>query len=510
MIGLPATTMPRVASTESRNPKLVDSAGCASTSPITARHRKLKPRPGRPPARATSPIAPITAARRTLASGPTIRTNSPSPARQRTAANARLNRRLRAASSRAPRMRLQLAPLTAVRWVMPTDLHGRVQLRIQGAGVTGDHARQEAPGVTVEVPGGSGETAAELAGPLLPGPGRRERERGGAGREDRRFRLARLGRLEFAGGADPLARGCMFPVGAAHDQQPGLRLHPVRVEGHVDQGGRDRPPVRESGTPRRPEPPGRTRYLHFHGDGGVRGGGRGHGTFVPPGGVDGGVPARCGGEQQGHGHRRVEAPPRRRRRVAVPRRVDTALSSSSPEPATRVRQRAASAAGCRWCPAAAAAHTSTAAGTRRTSVLRRVSSRAGPARPGTANDVSRPRIPRPRPRCRRPCASPAGAFARPSGTCAGVRSLVAPGRPADRRVDVPLPVTRPFHVGPALTPGPGAAGPRAVWVRTRPRHPAPQPAGSRRAACASPQSAAPAPVPPAGGWPVPRRLPCSG
>ena len=87
---------------------------------MTARHRKLSPLPARPPASDASAMAPISEALRTLASGPTISTNIPSPARAQAAAGSLARRRLRATSSRAPRMRLQLAPLTAVRWVRPT------------------------------------------------------------------------------------------------------------------------------------------------------------------------------------------------------------------------------------------------------------------------------------------------------------------------------------------------------------------------------------------------------
>ncbi len=60
------------------------------------------------------------AARSTLASGPTMSTNMPKPPRARPAAAGRGSRTLRAASSSTPRTRLQLAPLTAVRCVMPT------------------------------------------------------------------------------------------------------------------------------------------------------------------------------------------------------------------------------------------------------------------------------------------------------------------------------------------------------------------------------------------------------
>lgn len=120
MMRRPRTMIPRVARTDSRNPKLDPSPGSISSSPITARHRKLSPRPDRPPASAVTPTAPISAARSTLASGPTSTTNRQSPAPASTAAGARGRRRLRQANSNAPRTRLQFAPLTAVRCVMPT------------------------------------------------------------------------------------------------------------------------------------------------------------------------------------------------------------------------------------------------------------------------------------------------------------------------------------------------------------------------------------------------------
>src|SRR6478609_6112978 len=75
----PSTMMPRVASTESRNPKLTPSSGSTSSRAITARQRKLSPRPARPPAREANAMAPISDALSTLASGPTMRTNRPRP-----------------------------------------------------------------------------------------------------------------------------------------------------------------------------------------------------------------------------------------------------------------------------------------------------------------------------------------------------------------------------------------------------------------------------------------------
>lgn len=91
-----------------------------SRSPMTATHRKLSPRPALPVARAATDTAPIKAALNTLASGPTSTTKSPSPHKATPPAATLRNRRRRHNSNSAPRTRLQFAPETAVRWVMPT------------------------------------------------------------------------------------------------------------------------------------------------------------------------------------------------------------------------------------------------------------------------------------------------------------------------------------------------------------------------------------------------------
>ncbi len=393
-------------------------------------------------------------------------------------------------------------------------LHGGIQLCIQGAGVAGDHARQQSPGVTVEVPGGSGEAAAEFRRDrVCQGPGAPERQRGGACREDGRFGLALFGRLELAGGAEPLAGRGMFPAGTAQDQQLGLRVHAVRVEVHFDQGRRHCPPVRESGTPRRPEPPGRTRYLHFHGDGSVRSGGSGHGTFVPPGGVDGGVAACRRGEEQGHGHGRGETS------LCRPLPPDAPLPAGPADRPSRL---------CRHCrrtmPGAGAAPRRRQEGQAEGRQRRRlqVVSRGGrgphqhcrgdqahirpaepflPDRGGAVQECER-RKPVTEPP---PAALQMGGMRRPRRGCpsapgVGVRALPGVRLTAASTYRCQR-LYRSIAV-PALRPGPGAAGPRAAWARPRPRHPAPRPAGSCRAGPATPQSAAPAPGPPAEGFPI--------
>ena len=463
MTGRPVTTMPRVASTDSRNPKLVDSAGCASTSTITARHRKLKPRPGLPPARATSPMAPITAARRTLASGPTIRTNSPSPARPS-------DRREYPAEPQAARGQQQgtedeaaIGAADRCQVGHPDGFHGHVQLGIQVAGVSGDHPGRRPRASPPNCPAAAVNWLRSSAGPCCQGPG--VPSVSGAELAERTAASAWPG---AAGLSLPVVRSRwpgrgMFPAGTAHDQQPGGLPHAVASEVHFDQGRRHCPPVRESRTPRRPEPAGRTRYLHFRDDGCVRSGGSCHGTFVPPGGVDGGVAARCSGEEQGHGHCCEEASPCPAAARTEPRHAaltpDDARSRRRPEPARRVRQRAASAAGCRWCPAAAVAHTSAAEGTRRTSVRRSHPSRAGAARYRGRQRSAEGQWRKPvrGAAARQPCCGRHSDVR----TVATARSQASGGRRPQRTAASGM----PLHVRPVPRPGPGASAPRAAWVR---------------------------------------------
>ena len=393
MRGRPVTTMPRVASTESRNPKLVASAGWASSSPITARHRKLRPRPGRPPARATSPMAPITAARSTLASGPTISTKSPSPARPRTAASARLNRRLRAASSRTPRIRLQLAPLTAVRWVIPTVFMAASSSAsrelVSPVTMPGRRPRaspSKCPAAAVKSPRSSAGPAARARPP--------ERPRRGTCREDGRFGLARLGRREL-----PVVRS-RCPGAACSQPAPPMtsRLACARRGGQSTCIS-----IRVAGTAQRSASPERPGVLSRRG--------------APAISTSTATSACAATLRPRHRRAAGTSPPRRGRppprrgagpRPWSPRKLASGAaaspapcppalpraaagrprSSSSPEPATRARQSAARPRGAGNVPQRPRPTPAAAEGTRRTSVLRSCSSRAGVARSGSAKDAS--------------------------------------------------------------------------------------------------------------------------
>ncbi|GAA3280005.1 hypothetical protein AAU01_20950 [Paenarthrobacter aurescens] len=119
---LASRIMPRVASTDRRNPKFAAMPGSSSKRTTAARQRKVRDRPRRPPMRATRPTAPMTAALRTLGSGPTMTTKAVSPHAAKTPANGRLILRHLANRMKPPNTKLQFAPLTAVRWVIPVVL----------------------------------------------------------------------------------------------------------------------------------------------------------------------------------------------------------------------------------------------------------------------------------------------------------------------------------------------------------------------------------------------------
>ena len=112
-------TMPRVARTESRKPKETERAGCQRRSEVQATQRNVSDLPRSPAVRAASPTTPMTAARRTLGSGPTITTKPARPHAARAPAIGRESRKVRATRMNPPRIRLQFAPLTAVKCVMP-------------------------------------------------------------------------------------------------------------------------------------------------------------------------------------------------------------------------------------------------------------------------------------------------------------------------------------------------------------------------------------------------------
>lgn len=116
------STIPRVASTDSRNPTFALIAGSSSNSSAVATQRKVSERPRRPPTMAASPTAPMTAARKTLGSGPTMTTKPASPQAANAPASGRDSRNDRASTINPPRTRLQLEPLTAVKWVIPLVL----------------------------------------------------------------------------------------------------------------------------------------------------------------------------------------------------------------------------------------------------------------------------------------------------------------------------------------------------------------------------------------------------
>lgn len=109
---LARSTIPSVASTDRRNPAFAAMVGSRSNRIAVATQRNVRERPRRPPTMAANPTAPMTAARTTLGSGPTMRTNPARPHAAMAAANGRDSRSDRASRMNAPRTRLQLAPDT--------------------------------------------------------------------------------------------------------------------------------------------------------------------------------------------------------------------------------------------------------------------------------------------------------------------------------------------------------------------------------------------------------------
>ncbi|MCP1414202.1 hypothetical protein J3D46_003468 [Paenarthrobacter sp. A20] len=93
-----SSTIPSVARTDKRNPTLAAMAGSSNSRIVVARQRKVKDRPRNPPVRAAKPTAPMTAARKTLGSGPTITTNDNRPHAANAPAAGRTSRKQRANS----------------------------------------------------------------------------------------------------------------------------------------------------------------------------------------------------------------------------------------------------------------------------------------------------------------------------------------------------------------------------------------------------------------------------
>lgn len=112
-------TIPRVARTESRNPTFNAMLGSSSSRVTVATQRKVRDRPLKPPTMAARPTLPMTEARRTLGSGPTRTTKAISPHTAIAPATGRLTLRHLANRMKPPSSKLQFAPLTAVRCVIP-------------------------------------------------------------------------------------------------------------------------------------------------------------------------------------------------------------------------------------------------------------------------------------------------------------------------------------------------------------------------------------------------------
>lgn len=112
-------TIPKVARTDRRKPTFAAMPGSSSNRMMVARQRKVRDRPRRPPTKAANPTVPMTAARRTLGSGPTITTKAVRPHAAKGPASGRVNLRHLAKRTKPPMTKLQLAPLTAVRCVIP-------------------------------------------------------------------------------------------------------------------------------------------------------------------------------------------------------------------------------------------------------------------------------------------------------------------------------------------------------------------------------------------------------
>ena len=248
MIGGPAITMPSVASTDRRKLKLVPSAGSATRRPITARQRKLSPRPVRPPDRDTSPMAPISAARRTLASGPTISTNSASPARAAPAAGARGQANAPGSQQQRAQDQAAVGPADGRQVGHPDRFHGAFKLFIQQAGVTGHHSRQQPPRIAADPFRRGRKLPPSAAGPSCQGAAA-SRVTGGEDAVRTPASGAGISRPQLPCGPDPLAEDRMLPVSSAHDDDGGLRTEqPAAGIQRLDHG-RHRPTLRQGRLP---------------------------------------------------------------------------------------------------------------------------------------------------------------------------------------------------------------------------------------------------------------------
>ena len=206
-------------------------------------------------------------------------------------------------------MRLQLAPLTAVRWVIPTVFmaasNSASRELVSPVTIPGSSPRASPS----KRPAAAVKCWRSSAGPACEGPATESIS--GAELADRTAASAWPG----SGAASlPVVRS-RCPGAAWSQPAPPITSRVAcartrcRVNVHFDQVRRHRPAVREPGTAHRPEPPGRTCYLHFRGDVGLRSDVSGHGAVVPAGRVHGGVAARRRAEEEGHGQGRREVAP---------------------------------------------------------------------------------------------------------------------------------------------------------------------------------------------------------
>lgn len=264
-IRLASKTIPKVARTDRRNPTFAAMPGSSSNSMMVARQRKVRDRPRKPPTKAASPTVPMTAARRTLGSGPTMTTKAARPHAAKAPASGRVNLMHLAKRTNPPSTKLQLAPLTAVKMCHSRCLHICLEAFRQRARISGDHPWHQTGRVRRQPPRRGDELPPHIEGGLPDIKSRADDDRSRGSGQKCRLHLSFPYSLQRSRRSDVLPGPHVLPaISTDHHHVRGALRHGT-LGGDFNQS-RSNGPSRSSGVPRHRDLNRSSGDLHFNED----------------------------------------------------------------------------------------------------------------------------------------------------------------------------------------------------------------------------------------------------
>ena len=232
---------------------------------MVARQRKVRDRPRKPPTKAASPTVPMTAARRTLGSGPTKTTKAARPHAAKAPASGRVNLMHLAKRTNPPSTKLQLAPLTAVKCVIPVDLHICLEAFRQRAGISGDHPWHQTGRVRRQPPRRCDELPPHIEGGVPDIKSRADDNRSRGSGQECRLRLSFPHSLQRSRRSDVLPGPHVLPaISTDHHHVCGALRHGT-LGGDFNQSRSNGPSI-SSGVPRHRDLSRNSGDLHFNED----------------------------------------------------------------------------------------------------------------------------------------------------------------------------------------------------------------------------------------------------